>query len=204
MSEHYFSQNPHSKSSPKTWNYQLKDREYRFFSDAGVFSKNTVDFGSRLLIDTFSVPQAEGDLLDLGCGYGPIGVALAGYYSDRHIVMSDVNDRAVELAKRNTSANELPNTEVLQSDGFTNLTDRKFAAILLNPPIRAGKEVIYKMFEAAADSLVGGGEFWIVIQKKQGAPSAKEKMESLFGNAEMVERDKGYIVLKSIKHLTLI
>ena len=83
------------------------------------------------------------------------------------------------------------------------LADRKFAAVLLNPPIRAGKKVIYDMFESASESLVENGEFWIVIQKKQGAPSAKEKMESLFGNAEMVARDKGYIVLKSIKSLTL-
>jgi len=199
MPEHYFSENPHSKSSPKKWKFNLKGKEYSFDSDAGVFSKNTVDFGSQLLIETFTLPKAEGDLLDLGCGYGPVGISLAKENTDWHIVMSDVNARAVDLAAKNSVNNAVANVDIIQSDSFENLADREFAAILLNPPIRAGKKLIYEMFENAADSLIAGGDFWIVIQKKQGAPSAKEKMEQLFGNAELMAKDKGYQILRSTK-----
>ncbi|WLV24798.1 class I SAM-dependent methyltransferase [Aciduricibacillus chroicocephali] len=199
MSEHYFSKNPHSKSSPKNWHYNLRGRDFRFASDAGVFSRDTVDFGSRLLIESFTLPQVSGELLDLGCGYGPVGIALGGAYPERQIVMSDINERAVELARQNAADNGIENVEILQSDGFSNLKERSFAAILLNPPIRAGKSVIHSMFEYAAKAIIEGGEFWIVIQKKQGAPSAKEKLESLFGKVETVTKDKGYIIFKSSK-----
>jgi len=199
MSEHYFSENPHSKSSPKTWNCVLRGKTYRFTSDAGVFSKNTIDFGSKLLIESFAIPAVSGDLLDLGCGYGPIGAVLANEYPDRTVLLADINERALNLAKKNAVENGLNNVESLQSDGFSNIKGRGFAAILLNPPIRAGKKVIYQMFEDAFEALVSKGEFWIVIQKKQGAPSAKEKLEGLFGNAEMVDRSRGYVVMRSIK-----
>jgi len=199
MSEHYFSENPHSKSSPKNWKFNIKGKEYRFNSDAGVFSKSTVDFGSQLLIETFTLPSAGGDLLDLGCGYGPVGISLAKEFSERHVIMSDVNGRAVELAKKNATDNAVQNVEIIQSDSFENLVGRSFASILLNPPIRAGKKLIYEMFELAEDSLVSGGDFWIVIQKKQGAASAKQKMEELFGNAEVIAKNKGYQILKSTK-----
>lgn len=199
MSEHYFSKNPQSKSMPSAWNYTLRGKEYSFISDVGVFSKNEVDFGTRLLIEQFEVPDISGDILDLGCGYGPIGIACADRYQDRKIVMADVNERALTLAKENAFRNDIENIEVIPSDRFSNLGHRSFAAVVTNPPIRAGKQVVHKMFEESKDALLRGGELWIVIQKKQGAPSAKAKLEALFGNVEVVSRSKGYFILKALK-----
>lgn len=200
MSEHYFSKNPQSKSEPKTWNYTLRGREYSFMSDVGVFSKNEVDFGSRLLIEQFEVPDISGDILDLGCGYGPIGIVLADQYPDRSVTMVDINERALELASENALKNRVEEVEVIQSDGFSCLGNRSFAAVVTNPPIRAGKKVVHKMFEESKQALLSRGELWVVIQKKQGAPSAKDKLESLFGNVEVVYRSKGYFILKALNH----
>lgn len=197
MSEHYFSQNPQSKSSPKKWNYQLRGKVYTFESDYGVFSKNEVDYGSRLLIEKFKEPLITGDFLDLGCGYGPIGITLADCYNDRKVILTDINERAINLAQKNADYNKVVNVEFVQSDRFSNLTNRSFAAILTNPPIRAGKKVVHQMFEDSKNALLRHGQLWVVIQKKQGAPSAKEKLNDLFGNVEVVERNKGYFILKA-------
>lgn len=198
MTEHYFSQKPQSKSSPKQWNYRLRGKNYIFTSDVGVFSKNEVDFGSRLLIETFSQPEIPGDVLDLGCGYGPIGISIADFLEDRTIVMADVNERALELAEANAKLNNVSNVQFVQSDQYSNLQNHKFASILTNPPIRAGKKVVHGMLEGSKTALHKGGEIWVVIQKKQGAPSAIQKLESLFGNCETVTRSKGYYILRSI------
>ncbi|WP_373894588.1 class I SAM-dependent methyltransferase [Virgibacillus natechei] len=198
MAEHYYSQKPQSKSSPKTWSYQLRTRVYRFTSDVGVFSKNEVDFGSRLLIEQFYEPAISGDFLDLGCGYGPIGTVLADHYPKRNVVLSDINERAITLTRKNVALNHVENVECLQSDQFSNLVGRSFAAIVVNPPIRAGKKVVHQLFEGARGALYERGELWVVIQKKQGAPSAKAKLEDLFGNVEIVARDKGYFILRAV------
>ncbi len=198
MSEHYFSKNPQSKSMPNAWKYTLRGKEYSFISDIGVFSKNEVDFGTRLLIEQFEAPNISGDILDLGCGYGPIGIALADRYQTRNIIMVDVNERALMLARENALKNNIENVDVIQSDGFSQLDDRSFATVVTNPPIRAGKKVVHKMFEESKQALLRHGELWVVIQKKQGAPSAKDKLESLFGSVEVVFRSKGYFILKAL------
>ncbi|WP_164218724.1 class I SAM-dependent methyltransferase [Virgibacillus sp. YIM 98842] len=198
MTEHYFSQQPQSKSSPKKWDFVLKGKKYIFTSDAGVFSKNEVDPGSRLLIEKFYAPETAGDLLDLGCGYGPIGIALAGYYEDRHIVMADVNERALSLAEQNARDNGIKNVEFVKSDRFNSLKEREFASVISNPPIRAGKKVVHQMFEESKKALKNAGELWIVIQKKQGAPSAKKKLEQLFNEVEVVAKHKGYYIIRAI------
>jgi 16S rRNA (guanine1207-N2)-methyltransferase len=199
MPEHYFSKKPQSKHSPKRWNYQLRGKEYEFMTDAGVFSRDRVDYGSCLLIEQFNEPDASGNLLDLGCGYGPIGISLANDYPNRHVVLADVNERAVYLAQENAKLNLISNIEVVQSDRFSNLANRSFAAIVTNPPVRAGKKIVHEMFEEAYAALVHQGALWVVIQKKQGAPSAKEKMISLFGEVETVAKSKGYYLFRAIK-----
>ncbi|WP_174615388.1 class I SAM-dependent methyltransferase [Virgibacillus ihumii] len=199
MSEHYFSQKPQSKSSPTKWHYSLRGRDYIFFSDYGVFSKNEVDFGSRLLIEHFKAPSITGDFLDLGCGYGSIGIPLADCFSDRSVVLADVNERALTLSEKNAAVNHVSNIEIVQSDRLANLDNRTFAAIVTNPPIRAGKSVVHSMFEESGAALLEGGQLWVVIQKKQGAPTAKAKLESIFGNVEVVERSKGYFLFVSVK-----
>ncbi|QHT45157.1 class I SAM-dependent methyltransferase [Bacillus sp. SB49] len=199
MSEHYYSKKTSAASEERSWTFQLKGHTFTFTTDRAVFSKGEVDFGSRVLIDSFRAPEAEGDFLDLGCGYGPIGMSLAKHYPDRHVWMVDVNERALNLAERNAAANGITNVTVQESDRMQAVKDHRFAAVLTNPPIRAGKEVVHSMFEEAGQSLVDQGELWVVIQKKQGAPSAKAKMEELFGNVEIVEKQKGYFILKSKK-----
>lgn len=192
--DHYYTKKPQSKSSPKTWTFELSGKTFTFTTDVGVFSKNAVDFGTRLLIEHYKVPQVQGDILDLGCGYGPIGIAIAYKYPERHVKMIDLNERAVNLAEINIRQNNIKNAHVLQSDGFSEIKDHRFASIVTNPPIRAGKSIVYQMFENAKKSLFEGGELWIVIQKKQGAPSAKRKLEELFSIVDVVVRRKGYYV----------
>src|SRR5699024_2111708 len=181
MSEHYFSQKPQSTSSPKTWRYELKGKVYTFISDVGVFSKSEVDFGSHLLIEEFQPPAIDGDFLDLGCGYGPIGIVVADCHKERYVVMAVVNERAVAVAEKNATQNNVNNVVCIHSYRFSEIKEREFAVVLLNPPIRAGKEIVHKIFEESHASLRESGELWVVIQKNQGAPSAKRKLEEVFG-----------------------
>lgn len=198
VSEHYFSKQPQSKSKPRTWETTLRNNSLSFMTDFGVFSREQVDFGSQLLIEAFIEPNISGKILDLGCGYGPIGIALAKSFPERHIVMSDINERAVELAKHNAKLNHVDNVQIVASDRFSNIEDI-FAAILLNPPIRAGKDVVYQLFAESYRALKSLGEFWIVIQKKQGAPSAMRRLSELFNQVELVSRKKGYHIYRAKK-----
>ncbi|WP_186576177.1 class I SAM-dependent methyltransferase [Aquibacillus kalidii] len=199
MSEQYFSQSPQSKSDPKIWTFPLRGMQYTFTSDAGVFSKKEVDFGSRTLIESFEEPKVNGEILDLGCGYGPIGITLAKTFPERHIVLSDINERAVSLAKKNAQKNSVENVEFIISDRLESFRERTFAAILVNPPIRAGKQIIYQMFEESFQALEPNGELWVVIQKKQGAPSAQKKLEELFSTVNIETKNKGYYIIRAKK-----
>lgn len=194
MTDHYYSKNPSAISKPKMWNYTLRGCTFTFKTDQGVFSKNEVDFGTRLLIETFQLPNIDGPLLDMGCGYGPIGITLAKTFPDRFVHMVDINQRALELAKENAALNNIKNVSIYESEGFSNINEPQFAAILSNPPIRAGKKIVHTIFEESALHLHSNGELWIVIQKKQGAPSAKKKLEELFAKVETVKKDKGYYI----------
>ncbi|HET7615941.1 MAG TPA: methyltransferase [Bacillales bacterium] len=198
MTDHYFTRQPNAESQPKSWEAELKGNHFRFTSDEGVFAKRGIDPGTKWLIDAFQMPWAEGALLDVGCGYGPIGLALAKNHPERKVVMVDINERAVALAAANAEANDVHNVSVLQSDLFERV-DTKYAAILSNPPIRTGKKVIYKLFEQAGEHLVENGEFWTVIRKQQGAASAFKKLQTLFSEVTTVFKKKGYIVMKAVK-----
>ncbi|PLR77908.1 16S rRNA methyltransferase [Bacillus sp. V3-13] len=200
MSEHYYSKTQKVESDPNYWDYTLKGHPFRFKTDNGVFSKKDVDFGSRLLIETFVMPDLEGLVLDVGCGYGSIGLSIAKSFPDRTVHMVDVNERALALAKENAVANGVNNVSIYESDRLLNVADLGFAAILTNPPIRAGKKVVHDIFEQSFSLLVSGGELWVVIQKKQGAPSAIDKLKELYAEVETVEKKKGYFILKAKKH----
>jgi 16S rRNA (guanine1207-N2)-methyltransferase len=199
LSEHYYSRTQKVESDPKFWGFTLKNNQFRFKTDNGVFSKREVDFGSRLLIESFEMPKTEGLLLDVGCGYGPIGLSLAKYYQDRMIHMVDVNGRAIELAKENAELNRIQNVKVYESDCLLNVKEKTFAAILTNPPIRAGKKTVHDIFEQSFEHLTSQGELWVVIQKKQGAPSAIEKLNNLFNHVETIDKSKGYFVIRAQK-----
>lgn len=199
MSEQYFANQPQSKSNPKSWTYELRGHSFLFTSDVGVFSKNEVDFGSRLLIDAFQLPDHPGSIIDLGCGYGPIGLSLAKVFPDRQVLLSDINERALELAKKNAAQNDISNVSFYVSDRLQDIPQGSYAAVVLNPPIRAGKQTVHQMFEDSYDILEKDGELWIVIQKKQGAPSAIKKLQELFTFVETVKKNKGYLVIKAQK-----
>ena len=196
----YYSSKPTSESKRESWKTKINGKDFKFTTDAGVFSKNAIDQGSEALMIT-GAEQAypEGNILDLGCRYGPVGVYLGKAFPERTIEMIDVNERALELSKLNTGQNGVANVEIYQSNIYENVENKEFAAILSNPPIRAGKQVVHEILEKAHDHLVVGGQLLIVIQKKQGAPSAKKKMEAVFGNFERINLDKGYWVLASTK-----
>lgn len=198
MAEHYYSQKPTAGHDLQTIEATLRGRTYSFQSDAGVFSKKGIDFGSRLLIETMEL-ASDARVLDVGCGYGPIGLAAATLAHRGTVTMIDINERAIELAKRNAQRNGIANVRILQSDRLSEVLQEQFDAVLTNPPIRAGKEVVHGIFEQAAEVLVPGGALWVVIQKKQGAPSAFAKLEELFASVEEVCKDKGYRIFKAVK-----
>ncbi|MGM9988785.1 MAG: class I SAM-dependent methyltransferase [Bacillaceae bacterium] len=199
MSNHYYSSKPTVESEQRQWSFSLRGKNFTFTSDRGVFSKKEVDFGSRLLIETFEMPEVAGDILDVGCGYGPIGLAFASLDSNRMVEMIDVNERAIALSKQNAQFNGISNVRIYESNLYEKVSGNQFAVIISNPPIRAGKEVVHTILEGAYERLVSGGELWIVIQKKQGAPSALAKLESIFDEVKVVEKKKGYYIIKSKK-----
>lgn len=199
MSEHYYSRTQNVESDPKYWNDQLRNSTFRFKTDNGVFSKSEIDFGSRLLIESFVMPEIEGDILDVGCGYGPIGLAIAKGWPNRTIHMVDVNLRALELVKENSQLNGIGNILAYESNCFNEVQENKFAVIITNPPIRAGKQVVHTIYEQSYEHLLPSGQLWVVIQKKQGAPSTIEKLSNLFAEVDVVEKKKGYFIIRATK-----
>jgi 16S rRNA (guanine1207-N2)-methyltransferase len=199
--EQYFTKNPTTEKEIYKFDWNIgKDRFY-FYTSNSVFSKKGVDFGSMVLVETVVKENAnfKGSILDLGCGYGPIGVMLAKLIENANVTMSDVNKRALELAKMNAEENKVKSrVKTLSSSAFENINEN-FDMIVTNPPIRAGKEVIFSFYEGAYEHLNKGGHLYVVIQKKQGAPSTKEKLESLFGNCETAEKKSGYFIFRSEK-----
>lgn len=198
MSEHYFSKNPSVASRPRTWRTDIAGQVYTFKTDDGVFSKNNIDFGSRLLLSSSADVLPEGDILDMGCGYGVIGLVTANRYSEHTVTMVDVNERAVALARENAEDNHITNVFIYQSDLFRHVST-SFAAILSNPPIRAGKKVVYQLFADAFDHLNERGELWLVIRKQQGASSAIKALASYFAQVDVIAKKKGYHIIKAKK-----
>jgi len=197
LTNHYYTQNPDVLHEEQHWPFTLLGNELLFTTDNGVFSKNRVDYGSRVLLAAFNADKTPaGPWLDLGTGYGPIGLALAKKWPERQVTMVDVNELALDLARQNAVANQIENVEIKTSDIYANVTQR-YAAIVTNPPVRAGKQVVTTMLEGAAQHLLPGGTLTVVLQKKQGAPSAKKHMTETFGNCQILKKDKGYYILES-------
>ena len=180
-----------------TYSYKLFGEEYTLKSDAGVFSKDGLDDGSRLLLETIAKTDLGVEILDLGCGVGPIGLTLAKLDPRRQVTLADVNLRALECCKANAEALGVgERVRILQSDVYSNITT-SFSTIVTNPPIRAGKKVVYHFFQLAYDRLQPGGVLYVVIQKKQGADSAFKELVRVFGNCETIGRQAGYHILRS-------
>lgn len=194
MNDHYYTQDPNSAHDERTVRLAALGQELVFTTDAGVFSRDGLDRGTEALLEALPEPMS-GRVLDLGCGWGPVGVALGKKYPALEIVMTDINRRAVELARRNLAANGVK-AEAVQGDGFEAVTGA-FDAIVTNPPIRAGKAVIYALFERARDFLAPGGALYIVIRKQQGAPSALKYLREIYAEAEVIDRSGGFHVIRA-------
>ena len=191
----YYAENPDAAHDIHELRVDLLGEKMTFLTDAGVFSKKMIDFGSQLLLKCLEVNQGE-TVLDVGCGYGPLGLSLAKAYGVQ-ATMVDINNRALDLARQNAERNKVEAT-IFQSNIYEQV-EGHFNHVISNPPIRAGKQVVHEIIEKSKDFLEIGGDLTIVIQKKQGAPSAKSKMEDVFGNCEVVKKDKGYYILRSVK-----
>lgn len=196
---HYFTNDEKLASNPRSVIYSINGIEFDLESDLGVFSKNRLDYGSEVLIKSLLSENLGNSLLDLGCGIGPIGLTLAYFSPQLNVVCSDVNTRALSLCKKNARKLGLEKRiTCLRSDIYIEI-EGKFQSIVSNPPIRAGKKVTYEIYNGAKDHLIDGGSLYIVIRKAQGALSVKDHLEELFGNVTVLDRSKGYYVLKATK-----
>lgn len=194
--EHYFAKSPGPIGPVKIITALIDGTNYRFATSGGVFSKDRVDRGTLLLIE--SVPVDKDDrILDLGCGYGVIGIVFAKYA--RKVLMTDINERAVGLARINVKLNGLTNTDITAGDLYDSVKGLKFDKIACNPPIRAGKLIVNKIIEDAPSHLETGGCLYLVARTKQGAKSIAKKMKEVFGNQEYVKKSGGYRVMVSRK-----
>lgn len=200
---HYFSEVQDVKSSKKIINYEIKNEKFEFLTDNGVFSKTKVDFGTDVMLRTFLNENKKLEnirILDIGCGYGVVSVVLKRFFEKAKILSTDVNERALELTKENIQKNNRTDDfEVRKSFVFDNISEN-FDVILSNPPIRAGKQVIFEIYEKSFFHLNKNGEFYCVIQTKHGAKSTKKKLEELFGNCTTLVIEAGYRIFKCIKN----
>lgn len=197
MAEHYYTENPHSEIKEKTFDASLKGHTLQFTSVSGVFAfGQKVDKASELLIKNFS--PSGNSLLDVGCGYGAIGLFLKALYPGQDITMIDINQRALSYAKSNARLNDLL-VQVLHSNLYENLTGQKFWDIVSNPPIAAGKALNIQLIQEAYDHLEPNGALWLVAFHNKGGSTLKGIMEEAFGNVEDIEKSGGIRVYKSVK-----
>ena len=195
MNDHYYTRVPQSESRPVSCVYSYRGVDLFFQTDAGVFSKGEVDTGTRLLLEALP-EELDGDILDLGCGWGVIGISIAKKWPETRVTMADVNTRALDLSRENAKRNRAEVTCV-ESDGMAALEGQTFDAVVTNPPIRAGKQVIYKMFADAAKSLKPGGALYLVIRKQQGAESAMKYLQTIYGSVEKISKSGGFWVIRA-------
>ncbi|HML46632.1 MAG TPA: methyltransferase [Clostridia bacterium] len=195
MPDHYFTQSPASAEDRIDFEHVDQGHTLRFVTDAGVFSREHMDKGTLLLLD--ALPPCSGRALDLGCGWGGLGICYLRRNPGLTLIQADINERAVALTRENLARNGL-SAEVVQSDGLENVPG-SFDLIACNPPIRAGKAVMYRLLDQAYAALAPGGGLYVVIRKQQGAPSAKEHLAQYDGAVETVARGGGFWVLRCLK-----
>ncbi len=174
---------------------ELFGHRYSFKSDKGIFSSHELDPGSRILIETIGRLDLGKEILDLGCGAGPIGLILASLGASRHVTLSDVNQRCLALSLENARHMGLAErTTIVESDVYDHI-DSCFDAIVSNPPIRAGKKVTYRIYDEAPLHLRSGGSLYLVVRRKQGAESVESHLRGIFPAVEVLEKEKGYWVI---------
>lgn len=198
--EHYFISKQHKDEDYFEFLWQFEGKEYTFKSCDDVFSKNQVDYGTYVLLKTIAQKLSlKGDVLDIGCGYGVIGIVLANLYKDCNIFMSDVNKTAVQLARQNAKKNGTKNIkQIVESNAYQNI-DATFDYIISNPPIKAGKAVLLDIVLGAYNKLNNDGSLIFVIKKKFGEDSLKKQLQGIFALVEVLKRDSGYYVIMATK-----
>ena len=200
---HYYEENPQGESDRRVVQARMHGLDFFFTTDADVFSKKFLDFGSRPLLeasieDLSANNRKKGKLLDLGCGYGPIGIIMKRVFPSMEVTMVDINNRAIELAKQNAESNSVKCVDVHQSDGCSNV-EGLYDVVLTNPPVRAGKQTVFSFYDGAYEHMAEGAFLYVVLQKKQGAPSSEKYLLEKFGNCEVIAKESGYWIMKSVK-----
>ena len=188
----YFS-NEDLKSNIQKYSVDILGNRYSFFTDNGVFSKEKLDFGTRVLLENIPVEKLHGDILDVGCGYGVIDIVL-GKIVDANFLGVDVNRRAIHLAEMNKKENNLSNICFIESSCYENVNG-KYDFIITNPPIRAGKKIVYEIVMGAKNFLKDDGSLFIVVRKEQGAKSMIRDLEEIY-RVEVLNKVKGFFVIK--------
>jgi len=198
---HYFAEHPKSKMRLGIIHTHLRGIHFEFLTASGVFSKKRVDLGTRLLIESMVLPQ-EGCVLDIGCGYGAVGIAAATVNPNLRVIMVDVNERAVRLARQNAEKNYVSNVEVRRGYLYEPVKDLVFNCVLSNPPVSAGMEIVKAIISEAPEHMASKALFQMVVKSKIGGKRLLMVFEEAFGNIEVLERKSGYRVLMSKKQLS--
>jgi len=198
-SNHYFTVHPKSKMQLRMIYTHFRGVQFQFLTASGVFSKKHVDLGTRLLIESMILPQG-GYILDMGCGYGAVGIAAAVFNPNLHVVMVDINERAVRLARKNAKLNNVQKVIVKRSCLYDSVKDFTFNCILSNPPVSAGIETVKAIITGAPEHMANNASFQIVLKSKIGGKRICDMMGSAFGNVDILARKSGYRVLISEKH----
>ena len=189
---HYFTNDKLPSNVKKTECFVL-GKKFVFLTDNGVFSKDGLDFGSRLLLESIPLDEVGGKILDMGCGYGVFGIVL-GKTIDAEIDMVDVNKRALHLSERNIEENHVNDISVFESDCYSNISS-KYTSIITNPPIRAGKKVVYDIVMNAKNYLLDNGKLFIVVRKEQGSKSLIVDLKKVY-DVDILAKKKGFFIIK--------
>ncbi|MGK4178794.1 class I SAM-dependent methyltransferase [Lapidilactobacillus dextrinicus] len=204
MAHQYFEDNEALEHELQDVQLNLATANLTLTTDSGVFSRQRVDYGTLVLLKAvLPIIKARASqaisILDVGCGYGPIGLSLAKLFPAATVTMVDVNERALDLARDNAVKNQVADqVTILKSNAYSALAEtQKFDFIITNPPIRAGKKVVDDILLTSQKFLTEEGSFFAVLQKKQGAPSAKRNLATVYPNVEVIKRDKGYYILQA-------
>ncbi len=198
MTDHYFSETPISLSRPEIYHDELRGIEFKMWTDHGVFSRGHTDKGSREMILAMDVAGAE-KVLDLGCGYGVIGILAAKLNPTAHIILTDPNERAITLARRNLESNGVHNCEIRQGENLTPVAGELFDVILTNPPIRTGNALVFTLIAESTAHLVPGGRFYLVARTKQGAKTFAAEMARNLSEVTQVGQGSGFRVYRGIR-----
>lgn len=200
---HYYEENPQGESDRHVIQARMHGMDFFFTTDAEVFSKKFLDFGSRTLLETAiedlsALNRKKGKFLDLGCGYGPVGIIMKRVFPSMEVTMVDINERALALARENAETNGVKCVDVHKSDGCASV-EGLYDVVLTNPPVRAGKQTVFAFYDGAYEHLNEGGLLYVVLQKKQGAPSSEKYLLEKFGNCAIIAKESGYWIMKSVK-----